>query len=78
VAFDVFEVFCTADEQELERRSRERERHPGHHRTDGAGEIRQDRFPLELDDNVLQVDTTVPESVDLDDIVAKVRGMRDG
>lgn len=78
LAFDVFEVFCTADEQELERRSRERERHPGHHRAASAGEIRQDRFPLELDDNVLQVDTTLPESVDLDDIVAKIRGTRDG
>jgi hypothetical protein len=83
--FDLAEVHCTTDSETLAGRYREREssgvRHPGHegigYEPDDQGflsEIAQrDHVPLGIARVTIEVDTTYPERVDLDDIAAKIR-----
>lgn len=84
------EVHCTADVETLSRRYREREtsgeRHPGHegvgYKHDDAGfaaEIAERRHvPLGVATVTVEVDTTSPEQVILDDIVARIREAQSG
>jgi predicted kinase len=86
------EVYCFADPATMAERFRGRqargERHPIHHGTDfeiaataeAVAELLPSlgHVPLELSDHILRVDTSGPEPLDLDGIVADIRGIRDG
>lgn len=81
--FTPFEIHVTADAATLARRSNERERHPGHHWSSGVtpemtAVWAQSNAALELDTNVLRVDTSASEPVDLDAIVLRMREAADG
>jgi predicted kinase len=77
------EVHCMAEVATLARRSRERwesgDRHPGHTGEDGDEQayvrsFQERRFDaVGFADQLIEVDTTAPNSVDLDAIVAKIR-----
>lgn len=78
--FDPVEVHCTASPDVLVKRFFERKRHPGHATSEErevsieAMRMRSDRDPLELGGPVIRVDTTEVSSIDIDDIVRRIRG----
>jgi predicted kinase len=81
--FVPFEVHCTADPATLAQRNNERPRHPVHHSRDGTTARVMAKWvlnngPLELSERVFRVDTGTSDPVDLDGIVADIRGIRDG
>ena len=81
--FVPFEIHCTADPATLARRNNERPRHPVHHSSDGVTARVMAKWvvnngPLELSEHVVRVDTGASEPIDLDGIVAAIRGIRDG
>ncbi len=81
--YTLFEVYCTADPATLARRNNERDRHPGHHWSSGitpevAATWAGANAPLDLGPHALRVDTTHPESFDLDDIIRRIEEVRDG
>jgi predicted kinase len=75
-----FEVHCTADVETLVRRDAERERHPIHHPFPMSAA--KGNTALELDGNVVRLDTSSAHPVDLDsivsDVVSDIRGVWDG
>jgi predicted kinase len=87
-----FEVHCTASAATLAERFRGRqargERHHVHHgagfEADATAEMVEEHLsgrshvPLDLGPHLIQVDTEASEPVDLDGIVDKIRGIRDG
>jgi predicted kinase len=77
-AFVPFEIHCTASPDVLQARSANRSRHTVHHEMGNPVTNVVTNGPLELGANILRLDTTAGEPFDLDDIVAKIRGIRDG
>jgi predicted kinase len=78
-----FEIHCTADPATLARRNNERPRHPVHHSSNGITARVMAKWvvnngPLELSEHVVRVDTGASEPIDLDGIVAAIKGRRDG
>jgi predicted kinase len=78
--FRAVQIVCTADPATLERRYTDRaaegKRHPGHHDSSQSTTPEQwlERHgPLDLDGIAINVDTTVPDRVDYDAILSKVR-----
>jgi predicted kinase len=73
----LFEIHCTSDAKTLAARVNGRARHAIHHSNDPSVETMEQWMhlnrALELNEHVLRVDTTGPEPVDLEAIVAKVR-----
>jgi predicted kinase len=70
-----FELHCTADIDVLRARIATRKRHPVHHQ---AGDLEvgvRTNTALELDGNVLRLDTSDSQPFDLDDIVTRIRGI---
>lgn len=75
VGFVPFEVHCTADPRILRSRGTTRERHRIHHEAGDPYEIAvRTNGPLELDGNVLRLDTTDGQPFDLDDICRRIEG----
>lgn len=90
--FTAVEIHCFADPAVMAERFRGRqasgERHPVHHGGDfeaiatpeavAAIFATLDHVPLELSEHVFRVDTGASEPIDLEPIVAAIRGIRDG
>jgi predicted kinase len=81
--FTLFEVYCIADPATLARRNNERNRHPGHHWSSGitpqlAATWATANAPLDLGPHLLRLDTSDPESLDLDGIIRRIEEVRDG
>jgi predicted kinase len=90
--FVAVEVHCTASAATLAERFRGRqargERHHVHHSAAFESEATpaqveavlagRDHVPLDLSEHIVRVDTGAPDPVDLDGIVTKIRGIRDG
>ena len=79
----LFEVYCIAEAATLAERNNTRDRHPGHHWSSGitpelAATWAANNAPLELGPHFVKVDTTDPESFDLDDVVSRIEEVRDG
>ena len=81
--FVPIEIHCTADPATLARRNNDRDRHPVHHSSSGisartAEKWASDNGPLELSEHLFRVDTGASDRIDLEPIVAAIRGIRDG
>jgi hypothetical protein len=70
-----FELHCTAPQDVLRRRVEDRARHPVHHAVGLEGDWALQNGPLELDGNVLRLDTSDAQPFDLDHIVERIRGI---
>ncbi len=75
VPYVPFEVHCTASPGVLHERIVSRARHPVHHQLGDPERTVVDNGPLELDANVIRVDTSASEPFDLDHIVERIRGL---
>lgn len=79
--FDAVQILCKADGEVLferfKKRSESGQRHPGHVDTDNYDEFKKSLLsghcePLSLSGNVIEVDTTVFDKVDLDALLQKI------
>lgn len=74
----LIEVHCTADPDVLTARFRRRTRHPGHRDEEVVDTFEDDlakgaHGPLAIGDVLIEVDTTDPDAVDVDALIARVR-----
>jgi hypothetical protein len=81
--FIPFEVHCCADPATLVGRNADRDRHPIHWlggvalTPESAAEWSASNSPLRLSEHLIRVDTSTSEPVDLDEIVRRIKEVRD-